>query len=481
VRYRLGSVVAAVALLVNTVGIQSAAAAGPTLTRLRVELWGTSDWQEIEFSGAFVGAHHVEALTPGAELERGWGAFVLHGPGNQTVSATFSVLLEVYDWNSFPIKLTKGKIGHAHTTLHRINNADTTILSMNNYETSGDKEVSSSLDRSQLVGTGYLMPKVDNRRLVLAFYYPWWQAGTFNSGPWYDKPVGPYNTDDPGDVAAMTAQAKDAGVDGFIVSWDDVGDHSERFDLALSEAADQGMYAVPLIEMLMFQSDDGSFNAPAIIATMKKALQRSTNPGYLYVGARPVLFVYGAYQMGLETWRSIDDALAAAGHNPFFVGEPISSTFGLDGSYLYNPNGYTHSGLTNKYRANTRSLRYAAQVDPLTPQRLWAATVSPGQNLSYAKPMFPDHVDRKKGERYAMSWSVATCSDPEWVLITSWNEWFEATHIAPSERFGYKALNQTRTLSAGFHDGSSCSGSGGGGGGVLPPINLPIKLPAGQQ
>jgi hypothetical protein len=160
-------------------------------------------------------------------------------------------------------------------------------------------------------------------------------------------------------------------------------------------------------------------------------------------------------------------------------GEPISSTYGLDGSYLYNPSGYTHTGLTDKYRSNSRALRYKAQVDPLTPQRLWAATVAPGQNMSYAKPLFPDDVDRKNGERYKMTWSVATCSDPDWVLITSWNEWFEATHIAPSERFGYQALNQTKTLSAGYHQGTSCSGSGGGGGGLIP-IPIPVKLPAGQ-
>ena len=478
-RYRLGAVVAAVALLVASVGIQPAAAAGPMLTRLRIQLWGSSDWQQIELSGVFIGSYKVEALTPGAELERGTRAFVLHGPGNQPVSATFSVLLEAYNMNSFPIELKKGKIGEAHTTLYRTNDASVQILNMNNYKTTGDKEVSTSLDRSKLVGSGYLMPKVDSRRLVLAFYYPWWQAGSFTSGPWYDKPVGPYNTKDPADVAEMTAQAKDAGVDGFIVSWDDVGDHNDRFDLVLSQAASRGMYAVPLIEMLMFQSGN-SFNVPAIVATMKLALQRSTNPGYLHVGARPVLFVYGAYQMGVETWRSIDNALAASGQNPFFVGEPISSDFGLDGSYLYNPNGYSNTGLAQKYRSNTRSLRYMAQVDPLTPQRLWAATVSPGQNMSYKKPLFPDHVDRDDGERYKMSWGVATCSDPDWIVITSWNEWYEATHIAPSERFGYKALSQTQTLSAGFHDGSSCSGAPAVGGGGPLPIPIPVKLPAGQ-
>jgi hypothetical protein len=54
------------------------------------------------------------------------------------------------------------------------------------------------------------------------------------------------------------------------------------------------------------------------------------------------------------------------------------------------------------------------------------------------------------GERYADTWRAAVGSDPEWVLITSWNEWYESTHIAPGVNSGGRALEQTATWTGTF-------------------------------
>jgi hypothetical protein len=477
VRYRLGAGVAVVALLLTTVGIQTATASGPYVTRLRVEISGTSDWQYVRIANSYIASYHTATSSPGSIVERGADVIQLRGAGNQLVSATVDILAEVGDTSSFTITLAKGKIGESHVKLYRLNDSNPVqILSLNNYETSGDMKVASSVSRSVLVATGYVMPRVDPRRLVLAFYYPWFHEGSFSKGAWYDTPTGPYDTQDPDHVSQMVDQAKGAGVDGLIVSWDDVGDHTARFDLVMSELAKRSMHVSPVVELLAFRTSSGAFDVTKIVNTMKLALQRSSNLAFLKVGSRPVLWTYGAWEMDVATWTAIRGAVISAGYNPFFIGEPIGAEWALDGTYFYNPNGMSYDGIVWKYAGIKRELRYAAQVNPLVKQRLWAASVSPGQNMSYMNPLFPQGQERKDGERYDLTWSAAISSEPEWVLVTSWNEWYEATHVAPSAKFGSRALNQTAGWSSAFHNPQPWGGSQNQGG--FLPIELPLQLGA---
>ena len=478
VRYRLGAVGAGVALLLTTVGIPPAAASGPHLTRLRVEISGNSDWQSVRIADGFVRSLYTEVLGSGATVSRGPDTVVVSGPGNnQPVSATVSMMVEAYA-SSFTISLAKGKIGEAHTKLYRINNANPVkILSLDNYETSGDYIVSANVSKSTLVSSGYTIPRMDPRRLVLSFYYPWFSEASFDKGPWYDTPTGPYDTKTPSEVSKMVDQAHNAGIDGFVVSWDDVGDHTERFDTVMSELASRSMYVTPVIELMAFETSSGGFDLTKIVGTMKLALQRSSNPAFLKVGTRPVLWLYGAWKLGIADLAAVRAAVVADGYNPFFMGEPVAQEWGLDGTYLYNPNGLTYTGMVNTFGTAQRHLRYDAQINPVVKQRLWAAPVSPGQNMSYSSPLFPQHQDRKDGARYNQSWSAAFTSQPEWVLITSWNEWFEASHISPSKKYGSKALNQTAGWTSAFHNPQPW-GDSQNQGSLLPiKIKIPLKFP----
>ncbi len=39
---------------------------------------------------------------------------------------------------------------------------------------------------------------------------------------------------------------------------------------------------------------------------------------------------------------------------------------------------------------------------------------------------------------------AALHSDPDWIFITTWNDWWEHTHSEPSEQFGDECLHITR-------------------------------------
>jgi glycoprotein endo-alpha-1,2-mannosidase len=59
-------------------------------------------------------------------------------------------------------------------------------------------------------------------------------------------------------------------------------------------------------------------------------------------------------------------------------------------------------------------------------------------------------VERMRGDSYRTQWQEAIAADPNWVLITSWNEWHEGSEIEPSLESGEQYLKQTSELSARF-------------------------------
>ena len=81
-------------------------------------------------------------------------------------------------------------------------------------------------------------------------------------------------------------------------------------------------------------------------------------------------------------------------------------------------------------------------------QRIWAAGVIPGWDESRVQPprtnakVYP----RRDGALYTETWQGAMASNPEWITITSYNEWFEGTQIEPSVTYGTRYLTLTRQL-----------------------------------
>lgn len=62
-------------------------------------------------------------------------------------------------------------------------------------------------------------------------------------------------------------------------------------------------------------------------------------------------------------------------------------------------------------------------------------------------------TDRLDGAVYRVLWDEAIKARPDWVLITSWNEWHEGSEIEPSWEDGDKYLQLTGDNSARFRPG----------------------------
>ena len=66
---------------------------------------------------------------------------------------------------------------------------------------------------------------------------------------------------------------------------------------------------------------------------------------------------------------------------------------------------------------------------------------------------------RRDGAMYEEGWRGAMASNPEWITITSFNEWYEGTQIEPAASYGSRYLDITRQYADLWKYGSNpCSG-----------------------
>ncbi|MGC8890962.1 MAG: glycoside hydrolase family 99-like domain-containing protein, partial [bacterium] len=53
---------------------------------------------------------------------------------------------------------------------------------------------------------------------------------------------------------------------------------------------------------------------------------------------------------------------------------------------------------------------------------------------------------------YSNLWKFAINSNPNWIIITSFNEWHEGSEIEPSEEYGDTYINLTKEYSLKFKE-----------------------------
>jgi len=89
-------------------------------------------------------------------------------------------------------------------------------------------------------------------------------------------------------------------------------------------------------------------------------------------------------------------------------------------------------------------------LDPRLQPRLFVGTVQPGFDDRRLRGDANPVIDRNGGARYDQTWAAALAGSPDWIVVTSWNEWFEDTQIEPGVETGSGALDQTATWSGAF-------------------------------
>ena len=71
--------------------------------------------------------------------------------------------------------------------------------------------------------------------------------------------------------------------------------------------------------------------------------------------------------------------------------------------------------------------------------KIYAPTILPGNDDTVIRST-GIIVPRKNGQFYQDQWQIVAETRPDWLLITSWNEWHEGSEIEPTVEYGQQYL-----------------------------------------
>jgi hypothetical protein len=285
-------------------------------------------------------------------------------------------------------------------------------------------------------------------RPIMAFYYPWWEPSDWSYDRMPDLPAPRYSGGDDAAIRRHIQQADDAGIDALICTW--FGPDEDRIDarcrrlieLAREDGRDLQVALIP------DQSAWGSLRSVDGLAQALEVMERDFfgQPNYLRFQGRPVVFWFNPPSLGgIDTWRQLRERADPAREQYWFGG---TDNFGFldvyDALYYFDITWESAPGVA--MRSYGRRLEdYNARTGQSRP---FVATVMPGyDDLRYRG----GHArDRQGGDYYRGTWQTAIERNAQAVVLTSFNEFYEGSHIEPSEGYGDLYLRLTRELSDAF-------------------------------
>ena len=282
--------------------------------------------------------------------------------------------------------------------------------------------------------------------LVLAFYYDWYDANTWKPDKVPDMPATLYNSNDPAAMARQIQQARGAGIDAFVVSWWGAGNPTDdNFRVLLDQARAANFQVAVDFELSspFYHSKQDAINSlKNLLAT------NAQHPAYLRAAGKPVVFFWREQMYTPDEWRDIRNTVDPS-RQSIWIAEgtkealPYLSVF--DGFHLYSIAWAPDvAAELNKWPSRVRA--YGAD-------KIWVATTSPGVDTSKANEGSIQVRPRANGDFYRETWRAAFSTYPDWIIITSWNEWREGTMIEPSATYGNLYLGITRDYASQFKAG----------------------------
>jgi hypothetical protein len=302
---------------------------------------------------------------------------------------------------------------------------------------------------------------------VLANYFPWYDPETWSTGctSGGDLPRdGVYQSDDPGVIARHIAQAQGAGLDGFAVHWFAAGDRTDtNFAQVLAQSPDGfGSTVTFLYHILPGVDQQGVIDALRYVIDGYSGHSR-----FFRAGGKPVIMFSDMYRVpgaggshaaAIEIWRQVRDAVDPH-HATWWIAEGLEPAYlaVFDGLFVYK---IDHACCPNAYTSASRWAGWVRDWEGQTGQpKLWVGTVMPGWNdlntgqahcVDLRVSSEPFARDRADGAYYARMWEAVLPTQPDFIILHSFNEWAEGTHIEPSVAFGDLYLQLTAQWVARF-------------------------------
>jgi hypothetical protein len=283
------------------------------------------------------------------------------------------------------------------------------------------------------------------RPLVFAYYYIWYATTSWRRAKTDLPRLGTYDSRDRAVIAQQLAWARDAGIDGLIVSWK----HEQRLDDALKvlvdEASKVGMKLILLYQGLDF--DRLPLDPKVVAADLTWFLDTYGASASFDVFGLPTIVWSG-------TWGYKDSQLAlvrnavGAPERALLLGSERSADAYAARAQFFDGDAYYWSSpdplSTPRYQRRLDELAAAVRGDA----GRWIAPAAPGFDARLVGGT--SIVPRRDGATYRAAWEGALGTNPDVLGIISWNEFSENSQIEPSQTYGTAYLDITTQLVAGL-------------------------------
>lgn len=297
-------------------------------------------------------------------------------------------------------------------------------------------------------------------RKVLAFYYGWYGNPDI-SGRWFHwegvdpaqkaiassthyPKLGAYDSNDPKVLEQHCRWARLAGIEGFIFSWWGKERPEEKPLPRLLETAAPHRLQV----CLYYEEVPEPGNPQSVLSDWEYLLKRyGSHPAYLKVSGKPVIFVYSRAmgQLSLIQWAIVLETIARRfPPGVCAIADSLSKSASriFDGIHTYNTVGALAGKPVKQIPQIVEEHFREAFQFASTFQRIRCATLIPGyDDTKIRKPGIV--AQRYEGQLYRAQWEAVWNLNPDWVLITSFNEWHEGSEIEPSVEYGDRYLTLT--------------------------------------
>ena len=303
--------------------------------------------------------------------------------------------------------------------------------------------------------------------LVGAYYYPWYGPGAvkWQDGHLEEPKSGEYSSTDQHVIDQQIELATAYGIDFFVVSWwgpgtstDEVLQHS----VLSSSLAHDIDFAVNYESDGRLIASDGGINLDDsrnqnTLASDVRYLEATywTNPQYLRVNGANVLMLYASHKFTGDVageLARLRQQSAADGFSMYVVGDEVY----WGGAAQEDParlQAFDAISAYNMYSPNLDSDRFNDRVS--SEYSTWQQ-MADSRGVGFvpdAMPGYDDSATRPDAKHpplppnptlFGQQVDVALAhieSPTNMLLITSWNEWNEATAIEPSMRFARQYLD----------------------------------------
>lgn len=318
-------------------------------------------------------------------------------------------------------------------------------------------------------------------RQVWAFYMGFWVGNDswgFQADVLDDYPaIGTYDSRDGGVAGTQIDQAKSAGIDAFVVSWyglEDGGTTTPTLNNMLDRAAERGFQVGAAVDIFSSQFNR---SPEALVNSLNWLVyDRANHPAYLRYNGKPVIFFAFQDRAGFtnQQWQDIRNQVDPD-RNTMWIAEGISGCciYGgaMDGMYAFNI--AWANGSSGRYSSERNAVRNAGGS-------LYIPTIHPGWDETKiaareGRPNPTSTRDRANGQFLANSFNGAVASGADVILVGSWNEFVENSHIEPSQKYGTQSLDILRPLIATWEGNAPANAPAPGTPAVTSTVNLNVR------